>query len=179
MDEDPLRRRLVKLAALRFGDCALNLDCAIASLTIALADSAEGVVVAATRDAVCPTQGEHSGEQAQRPNVLLFRAAPVLPFANRQFNIVVATFQPAHRNDRSTVSTLQQVWRVMLPRGKFVAGYWEGRSNGASDDASTSRYQVFRNLICDAGFEWLRDDGRLTTSSGIVHCLHARAPRRK
>lgn len=180
MNEETLQRRLVKLAALRFGDCALNLGRGTGSLTVALADSARGAVVAAVEDAACPPASENSGAQTPRPNVLLFRASPdTLLFADRQFNIVVATLQLQHRNDRRPLSALQEAWRVLLPRGKFVAAYWEGSEDGASGRALAGCYQALRTLICDAGFERLRDDGRLMTSNGIVHCLHARAPRHK
>lgn len=152
MNEEPLQRRLVKLAALRFGDCALNLGCGIGSLTVALADSARGVVVATVEDTAC-------------------LPSDTLPFADGQFNIVVAMLQLQDRNDRRPLSALQEAWRVLLPRGKFVAAYREGSAVGC--------YQALRTLIWDAGFERLRDDGRLMTSTGIVHCLHARAPPHK
>ncbi len=177
MDLESLRRRLLKLAALRFGDCALHVDRGIDSLTVALADCAEGVVVAAAQDGASPPSSENSRKLAQRPNILVFRAAAQFPFAQGQFNVVVAVFPFVRPNDRRMMSKLQEIRRVLLPRGKFVGAYWEGGEHVWPYDALAGSYQAFRTLVCEAGFEGLRDDGLLRTSGGIVHCMHAHAPR--
>lgn len=112
----------------------------------------------------------------ERSNVLLFRSSShALPFAGAQFNVVIATFQLLQTNDPGVLSVLREAARVLLPRGKFVASNWEGPAQRAVAGPS----QALRNLVCDAGFERLRDDGRLMSSAGIVQCLHARLPRHK
>jgi hypothetical protein len=130
MDEEPLRQRLLKLAALRFGDCALQLGSEIDSLTVALADSAEGIVVATVKGGASSPSTWSSADAAWCSNILLLRTDS-LAFTNGQFNVVVAAFRPPRRSGGIDLQTLEEAWRLLLPRGKLVAAYWEDHETGA------------------------------------------------
>lgn len=180
--EATCKQRLVKLAAPRDGDRILDLGCGTGTLTIALGACAPGACVIGF-DADEQALDIARRKSAAAPGTVFFQRgfAQQMPFAPGAFDVIVSSLFFHHLDRDAKRAVLAEARGALRPGGKLVIADW-GKPAGpisramffvvqALDGFETTRDSVqgaLPQLIRDAGFTSLREEGVVITPVGVL-----------
>ena len=120
--EDALRRMTVKLAAVKPGDCVLEIGCATGSLSLA-AKRQVGSTGSVFAIDIIPGMIEVSRNKAEQANLdVTFQEGNIqdIPFDNEKFDVVMCSFMIFHMSEQVRNKGILEIFRVLKPGGSLL-----------------------------------------------------------